>query len=143
LAHIIPNKTELIAKEFIAVGKLEEFTNEINAIIQKITSRDCRISTHYILKNKSSILFESTGSIIRIEMSDRSIPIEIIWDILHEYGHFLSGKPETQNANLNREILAWNFAQKELDFYPKLLGLLPDFIAYREHCLDTYRSNLH
>lgn len=36
---------------------------------------------------------------------------------------------------MEREILAWDFAEKELELYPRLKRISADFSAYKEECL--------
>jgi len=122
--------------EFIQKGNLSELSSEVDSIIRKIFSNGCTICCHYI-SDKSSYN-SGPPPIIRIEMNDRNVPVQIIWDILHEYGHFLSGEQEKKGPKINRELLAWQYAKKELENYPKLRQMILEFEAYAEFCLRTY-----
>jgi hypothetical protein len=129
----------MIKEELIRHGKLDLFENTLGKIIESIIKENCLISCNY-KSDKASIEHKENGSIIRIGFAEnKSNPIHYIWDILHEYGHLLSGKPiKGVNNTLEREKLAWDIAFKEIKKYPDLLKNIHDFENYREFCLKTY-----
>lgn len=133
------SKLQRNTQEFIREGKLHEYSDEVTAIIKKIDLEGCGISCHY-LSEPSSHSFGPEGCYIRIAMMNKLQPMHVVWDLLHEYGHFLSGPPITKGPELEREILAWAFAEKELELYPRLKLFSANFNAYREECLIGYRK---
>lgn len=96
--------------EFIQKGNLSEFNHEVDSILRKILSQGCTICCHYI-SGKSSYN-SGPPPIIRIEMNNRNVPVQIIWDILHEYGHFLSGEHEKNGPKLKGNYLLGNMLKK-------------------------------
>lgn len=134
------SKLQRTTQEFIKEGKLHEYSDEVTAIIKKIDVEGCGISCHYRADEASSHSFGPGNTYIRIAMVGKNHPLHIIWDILHEYGHFLSGLPDTNGPNLKRELLAWDFACKELELYPRLKSFTANFDAYKEYCLVGYRK---
>ncbi len=134
------SKLQRTTQEFIKEGKLHEYSDEVAAIIKKVDIEGCAISCHYRPDESSSHSFAPDSNYIRIAMLDKSESVHVIWDILHEFGHFLSGRPEKQGPDLNRELLAWDYAERELEDYPKLKIHSANFYAYKEHCLEDYRK---
>ena len=67
-------------------------------------------------------------------------PLKMIWDILNEYGHHQSGPPvKTEDEyKLEREVLAWKFADEHLKLYPELEKHKDDYAKYRWYCLGSY-----
>ena len=66
-------------------------------------------------------------------------PIHYIWDILHEFGHYLSGLPNRHERTFDRELQAWELGLEQLKKYPELFAQVEDFEKYRENCLATYK----
>lgn len=130
------NKIEKLIREIVHGCSLKDYEFEIALIVKKIYLSNCTLACHYI-GLQSSCRFDPTP-LIRIKVQDRNNPMHVIWDILHEYGHFLSGLPKSRGPNLVREILAWDFARQEVNYYPRLLAALNEFNIYREFCLSTY-----
>jgi hypothetical protein len=73
----------------------------------------------------------------------------VLWDLLHELGHVLSGLPELQGPprteaerteQRRRERVAWEFAWKFIEEHaPDLRVHLEDFDRRREFCMKSYR----
>jgi hypothetical protein len=82
-----------------------------------------------------------------IGAKDRKDPMDIIWSVLHEWGH-LSQPPQTEEIRLNpqltyyRESDAWDKAEIKLKNYLTLVPFLGKFYAYRDFCLDDYNSKI-
>jgi hypothetical protein len=94
------------------------------------------------LNNQSSSFLHSK-SLIRINIKDNpGRQIRYIWNLLHEYGHYLSGDRlmgYTELDELAREEEAWENALKEIQKYPILLNEINDFNYHKEFCLKNYR----
>lgn len=70
--------------------------------------------------------------------------LEILFDLLHEFGHYLDPDKLTQ-ANKHdegfqrgREMRAWQLADQALEHYPELAHDRPAYEAYKRRCLLTY-----
>jgi hypothetical protein len=82
-----------------------------------------------------------------IGAKDRKDPMDIIWSVLHEWGHLLQ-TPQTEEIRLNpqltyyRERDAWDKAETKFKEYPALAPFLGKFYAYRDFCLNDYNSKI-
>jgi hypothetical protein len=140
---MIDRKTQLI-KAFCAKGKLNDYKEEVEHLIVKILDSNCLISdcdtceTSLIEQSKET----NVKNHIRISFKyEKEKPIHIIWDILHEYGHHLSGHPDELEKSIEREKEAWDLGQKIIATYPKLIIEQKDYENYRDKCLKTYSKN--
>ena len=129
------NKTDRTVAEFCAKGNLENYKEILKQIFEKIENKGCQISTreddissrHWFIKEKCLIQISFLQSY--------NNPLDIIWTILHEFGHHLSGEPnKADEGNLDilieREKLAWDYAREELFSYPELNKSIKDFEIY-------------
>lgn len=133
-------KVQKIKCEFIRVGNLTQYENTIERILQSIFDTDCEISCCYICENSSieQTIDNSRKPHIRIGFKrPKEKPIHIIWDILHEFGHFLSGLPIGKGGTPEREIQAWDIGFEQLKKYPELVDQIDDYKKYREKCLKN------
>lgn len=130
-------------KEITQKGNLTEFEDSLEKIIRSILNSQCNISCNDL--DDISFLEQSKlyafNPIIRIGFKgQKEKPIHYIWDILHEFGHFLSGVPKPgEEKTIARETLAWDLALEELKKLPQLLEHVDDFEIYKEQCLLTYK----
>jgi len=138
------DKIKRLSKEICQNGELQDYSIVIEFLIEYIYSKGCRISCNYQTEG-SSIEHSMQGEYlthIRIGMKNRSDkPLTIIWDILHEFGHHLSGKPNATGEKIIREIEAWDIAYKELFNFPVFAEFVKNFQSYKETCLLTYMKN--
>jgi|GEM_PF-6318533 len=82
---------------------------------------------------------------IFINKERRKNKVEIIFDMLHEFGHSLD-KEEYSEAELEanslkcqkREIIAWLNAESEFLKIPELKNYSEDFEKYKWKCLESY-----
>lgn len=71
--------------------------------------------------------------------------LSILWDLLHEIGHLLTGRPKeneliAENA-LEREEKAWDIAWNiVIDKMPSLQDAYNDFNNHKKECLRSYRD---
>lgn len=134
-------KTSLLLQELIKFGKLEDYAAELQDIIERIRQDDCEISTIY--NDKCSRLefskIKSFKNRIRLSLADiRLHPLDLIWDLLHEFGHHQSGLKQDNDIELEREELAWKLAEIELAKYPRLAEEIESFNLRKASCLKTY-----
>lgn len=109
-------------REILATYDLRKYSNCLEDLVNKIRNSDCKIYTREdMYASSSSTNIESGEQIIRISVKDKSKHgLEIIWDILHEFGHIKSDPRKKDDTNYQREIIAWNLAELELANYPEL-----------------------
>lgn len=132
-------------REFLTKTKLVGYDQTLFAIIDRILDDDCRIScddTGPCSRCVQRIDDKGIPDHIYIAFSySRERPLHFIWEILHEFGHHLSGKPGPgEDGSVVREELAWDYAGKEILQYPQLIEQKMDFLSYREFCLINYRK---
>ncbi|QJB35918.1 hypothetical protein HF329_33255 [Chitinophaga oryzae] len=125
-------------------GQLEEHRDTIKAIFTLINEKGCKIATRYERPTSSVDWSAADGPIIRLNLLSNKEPIHIIWSLLHEYGHFLSGKPATarldDDQQMAREVLAWEHADQQLIEFPELCECRQAYHQYRAACLKTYED---
>ena len=131
-------KSRLI-DEISTIGKLEDYRNTLEDILVLIHNDGCRVSTRYdvVYSNIGENL--EYGRYIQVSLKNVSKPLDIIWKLLHEYGHYLSGVKESKDFTIEREVLAWDNAEKMVMTYPDLVAKIWDFNQCKMECLDSYR----
>lgn len=134
-------KKLMLKLEICKKGKLSEFENVLEGLIDSILESDCLISCCDICETSSIEQFKNGNfkSMIKIGFKNsRDKPVHIIWEILHEFGHHLSGLPNGKEKSYERELQAWDFGLLELKKYAELLVLEDDYMEYKKSCLSSY-----
>ena len=135
-----------ILNEVCKKGNLEQYRQIVKELFDFINKHGCRIATQYHRPTSTLDWSPPTGPIIRLNPEVHSEPLHVIWILLHEFGHFLSGKPQTPHLNnqqrWERELLAWEHADQQLNKFPVLLPYMESYIHQRANCLKTYEDNL-
>jgi hypothetical protein len=137
------NKSAQLAKEISAKIGTKEYHGIILKLIRRIRKGgEFEISSCYSCP-ASMIVTDPKGETnthIRLKLNKDIVKSEnIIWDILHEYGHCLSGIPKI--PSIIREIEAWHKAYIILLKYPELQIMEKSFFDYQKSCLETYYFN--
>ncbi len=134
-------KLGMLKREICHKGNLSQFENTVGEILVSIFESYCSISCCDTCET-SSIEQATDGTFktrIRIGFKrQKEKPIHYIWDILHEFGHHLSGLPNGTEKSIKRESEAWNIGLEQLRKYPELFEHEDDYKKYREICLKTY-----
>jgi hypothetical protein len=135
-------------EEICVNGNVLDYQAEITLIVQAIIGEGCEICCNYV--NDCSRLEQTLDDTRpnRIWISVRKVratPIHIVWDIMHEFGHHRSGRPEREEVEdpvrrLRREEIAWDKALKQLEDFPTLKLGMADFLDYKDFCLFQYRK---
>ena len=134
-------KIKSMSNEICQKADLHEFKETIEVILTEIHESDCLISC-FDISGVSVLEQPKDGkNRIRIGLKNKK-PIHIIWGILHEFGHHLSGTRMENDTTIYREEKAWEIATELVKKHPQLLGHLDDYNAYQEMCLDSYRKNV-
>ena len=142
---MIDNREEFrifqLKNKFCKEGKLLDYKEEIEQLIDRIVNSNCIISDCDTCEHSSisqpNDLKEKNH--IRISFKYPQIrPIRLIWDVLHEFGHHLSGHPNGQEMSVPRERQAWDIGQGILNEHPRLKQEEKDYEEYRDICLEDY-----
>jgi hypothetical protein len=60
----------------------------------------------------------------------------VLWDLIHEFGHVLQGPPEKKGRDPKRERDAWNRGWSYLiEKFPHLIAYESDYFSHAEECL--------
>jgi hypothetical protein len=137
------DRKEMLKKEIVVKGKLQDFEEVLSEIIDDIYDPVyCTISCSDIEENSVNEQSE-LGSRIRIGFKNRTgDPLNVIWIILHEYGHHLSSMPKSRYPSMEREYQAWDYAYEEIKKYPKLQEHIDSFYEYKDECILDYKRKL-
>ena len=133
----------------VVEGNLAAYENELTLIVTAIFGRNCGLVCKTTLP--SSHLAQTPHNpdnrpIMHIGLLGRKQPLEIIWSMLHEYGHVLQGSAALKEVELDksleypREKDAWDKAEIELVKYPRLVANISEFYDYRDFALNTYEK---
>jgi hypothetical protein len=136
------DKIQRLKREIVQNGNLSEFEVTIENLIQIIIESNCDISCDYTSKNSRISQSKDNSFKSHIWLGFKNIKekrIQIIWDILHEFGHYLSGKSKGDERTVEREKHAWDLAFKQLKRDPDLVTYSDDFKLYRDNCIKTYK----
>jgi len=130
-----------VLNEICSKGNLGGYRETLKIILEGILNANCCLSISDISNRSSIEQLKNKSSHIRIGLKNkRSNNLSVIWDILHEYGHHLSGFPTYKQPKINREKKAWNYAEIELKKHTKLIEKFGDFKEYKKCCLKTYKT---
>jgi hypothetical protein len=132
------DEIEAKKREFCIAGNLQKYKKAVSEILDMINAQNCKIS--YCQTCDVSSIAWSNPPMIRVSFKVEK-PIHIIWNILHEFGHFQSGARAEEMEIYDRELLAWNFAAEEVKKIDELQMQLKDFYEYQNDCLRTYKPN--
>lgn len=132
------SKIERLTDEICTVGNLEEYRNQTRSILDMITDSGCTVSTRYDVSYSNIEDYIEGSNHIRVSMVNGDEPLTILWSLLHEFGHFLSGKKSADDSIVRREELAWRHADELLKKYPELLSKIDNYNAFKNKCLKSY-----
>ena len=130
-----------LVEEICAKAKLElPYRGLLEQIITRVEAGGCDVMTREDGKPSSYDPYTDRPPIIRLNLKDVETPFKIFWDLLHEYGHHLSGKRQPEDQDMARETLAWKHADLLVHEYPDLLLRMDEYERSKEHDLNTYRA---
>jgi hypothetical protein len=118
-------------------GTLEDYRTTLDNILTTIHQSGCKVSTKYNESTSSFERYREVPARIRIRLAKIERPLDVIWELLHEYGHFLSQNKKAL-SKVEREELAWEHADRLLPEYPDLLKKLDEYTEHKTRCLSTY-----
>ncbi|TXI95277.1 MAG: hypothetical protein E6Q35_09950 [Chryseobacterium cucumeris] len=125
--------------EFCKNGKLEPFRELMTKILDEIQDRGVQVSIRYDVDFSNFEDFASDeNKRIRISLKNVKDPLEVIWVLLHEYGHFLSHTRQNNDSPIAREELAWEKAEEVIKNYSELNEFSISFESCKKRCLNSY-----
>ena len=128
--------------EIFTVGKLNPmYRATLEEIIVRIEADGCQVMTRYDISSSSYEAYSDGQCIARVSLKDVDEPMNIVWRLLHEYGHFLSGQIQLNDRMIDREERAWQYAD-DLKEYPDLLLCIHDYERCKAHDIKTYQEFL-
>lgn len=136
---ILKTKREKLVNEFCVNGNLEAYRDTLNKIFNDLEASSVKISARYDVDFSN---FEDYGTSdqrrIRISLKNVVDPLDVLWVLFHEFGHFLSPKRKKGDDQVKREELAWQYADNTLKTYPELAAFSDSYEAYKKRCLNSY-----
>jgi hypothetical protein len=131
--------------EFVQNGNLTKYESELREIFTDIDICGCKISARYDPDTRSSHSVDESGN-CRIQISLKkgvhSNELDIIWIILHEFGHHFA-PIKSEHKNVIDEIImseerAWDWAEKKIMTFDSLSAEFKSFTACKIRYLNTY-----
>lgn len=132
---------EQLVNELCANGNLEKFRETIKKMLTDIYQKGAKVSCKYNEAASNIDRSLDRPKHIRVSMIQVKDPLNIIWNILHEYGHYLDWPRIVDHTVIQREENAWKKAEIEINKYPELIKEMESFKNHRDWCLQTYYAH--
>lgn len=130
-----------LVEEICAKAKLDvAYHATLAQLITRIEAGGCDVMTREDGIPSSYYPCTDRPPIIRVNVKNVETPFNVFWDLLHEYGHHLSGKRQAEDESLEREELAWQKADALIGQYPDLVLRSDEYERWKEHDINTYRA---
>lgn len=137
--YLTPDRKEQLINELCKNGNLEDHRETIRAMLAEINSNGARVSCKYnVAASNLDPSLNERPTLIRVSMIDVKNRLDILWVMLHEYGHYLDWPRKPEDTIVTREETAWKIAERELQKYSHLIPEISSFKKYRDWCLMTY-----
>lgn len=137
---MLPDNRSRLINEICKEGKLEPYRVTLTSILNKIYAQGAYVSCRYDRTASNIDPHPEKPYHIRLAMVGVKHPLNIIWALLHEFGHYLDGKRLNSDEDIPREQSAWKHAEAFLMQYAELIAQYELYEIYRDWCLDTYFS---
>jgi hypothetical protein len=137
--YLIPSPKEQLLNELCKNGRVEDHRETIRAMLAEINRNGARVACKYneTASNLDPSLDERP-ELIRVSLVGVKNRLDILWGILHEYGHYLDWPRKPEDSVITREETAWRIAEQQLQQYPQLVPEIAGFRQYRNWCLNSY-----
>jgi hypothetical protein len=136
--YVPKTKRQQRIDEFCDRGNLEPHRDVLTRILDDLGEDDVSISARYDALYSAYEPYLEQGKFIRVSLLNVEIPLDVIWIMLHEYGHYESGAIQPNDTQIYREELAWEYARKRMQNYPELAIETESFEKCRQRCLNSY-----
>lgn len=100
--------------EFCAQGKLEPYRALVTRVLDDLQAEGVNISARYDVEFSNFEAYDDNPEHIRISLKNVKVPLNVLWILFHEFGHFQSPKIRLGDNKVAREELAWEFAEKTI-----------------------------
>lgn len=108
---MLKSRRERLLDEICETAHLQSYRATLSEIVAKIEEDGCWVYTdHYGTESVYTSPLDC-APIIRLSLVGIDKPLWVIWRLLHEYGHHLSGRRQLNDTDIMREELAWNHAK--------------------------------
>jgi hypothetical protein len=124
--------------EFCTQGKLEPYRTLVTRILDDLQAEGVNISARYDVEFSNFEAYDDNPEHIRISLKNVKVPLNVLWILFHEFGHFRSPKIRPGDNKVAREELAWEFAEKTMAKYPELAAEHESYEACKKWCLNSY-----
>jgi len=126
--------------EFCANGHLEQYRKLLTRILSDMEAKGVTISARYDVEfsNFEDYDDQAENKRIRISLKNVTVPLDVIWILLHEFGHFLSEKRQPGDNVISREEMAWTEADRLFDYYSELAAERSSYLTCKKCCLNSY-----
>ncbi len=138
MAFKIKDRREQRIDEFCAKARMESHREILTQILDDLTAQGVTISAREDVEFSNYEAYPEQGKHIRISLKNVKIPLDVIWILFHEFGHFQSGDIKSTDTVIGREELAWNYADATFKTYPELNDELESYETCKLRCLSTY-----
>jgi hypothetical protein len=136
-----PANHERLLKEICQNGHLENYTESLDQLLKYISEAGVKVSTRYDVGYSNFEDYTDHIPRIRVSLTNVVHPLDIVWELMHEYGHYLSGKRKPEDITLEREILAWTHADRILHLFPEFAKHIRDYNLCKFRCLQSYEAS--
>jgi len=117
MTYITRNPKEQLVNALCANGHLEIYRETINDLLDEINAAGATVSCNNVAALNIDPS-EDRPSHIRVSMIQVKIPLNIVWNILHEFGHYQDYPRAPEHSTIQREITAWELAEQLVIKYP-------------------------
>ncbi len=129
-------KIDKLVNEICHKANVECYRATIKTILESIYGHGAVVScTEH---SSASSIYKNH---IRLSTVEIKVPVNIIWSLLHEFGHYLDGPRQPEHIQLDREINAWKIAETWVDKYPQLILKKSSFKEFRAWCMNSYYND--
>lgn len=135
---MVKNRRQQLLDEFCDRGQLEEYRQVLDQIFNTIYAVGVKISARYDVEFSNFEAYDNQDERIRISLKNVDIPLDVIWILFHEFGHFQSDKKKPTDTEIYREELAWGYADITFGQYPELSEKIDSYELCKKRCLNTY-----
>ncbi len=129
-----------LVNELCKNGNLENHREPLASLLDLIHKSGVKVSTRYDMPSSSYEAYVDADKRIRVSLYDLTDPLDVIWEIMHEFGHHLSGERKPEDDTMAREELAWLYADNLLQQFPYFISFKKQYDTCKQNCLHSYRE---
>lgn len=134
------NAKDRLLNELCKNGNLENHREPLASLLDLIIQSGVKVSTRYDMPASNYEEYTVADPRIRISLVNVVDPLDIVWNTMHEFGHYLSGKRKPEDLTMDREELAWCHADTILLQFPYFISFKEQYETCKQNCLHSYRE---